>query len=100
MMRKIFLAFGLGAVMAVATPDTAEAQVTVQDGLVNVVVGDVTIAEDVNVAVAASVVAQVCGVKVGPLGVAVLGRADVVDRTSRSMVVCRAEEGDVVIEQN
>jgi len=45
------------------------AQTAVQDGLVNVAVGDVTILEDVNIGVAAQVIAQVCGVKVGPVAV-------------------------------
>jgi hypothetical protein len=80
--------------MAVAVP--AAAQLNVQDGLVNVNVGDVTIAEDVNVAVAAQLAAQVCGVKVGPVGVL----ATVVDRTGRTRTICRSEQGPVTISQN
>lgn len=44
----------------------AQAQ-PIQDGLVNVAVGDVTVLEDVNFGVAAQVAANVCGVKVGPV---------------------------------
>jgi hypothetical protein len=43
-----------------AAPDT------VQDGLVNVAVGDVTVLQDVNAAVGAQVVANICGVQVAP----------------------------------
>ncbi len=67
-----------------------------QDGLVNVAIGDITILEDVTVGVAAQVVAQVCGVKVGP--VAVLGRA--VDRSGEAQTVCTTDQGPVTINQN
>jgi hypothetical protein len=73
----------------------AEAQVE-QDGLVNVNVGDVTIAEDVNVGVAALIAAQVCGVDVGPI--AVLGRA--VDRSGATRTVCESDQGPVTLSQN
>ena len=81
--------------MGVAAPAMAQ-PVAIQDGLVNVAIGDVTILEDVNVGVAAVVAANVCGLKVGP--VAVLGRA--VDRSGTSTTVCTTEEGPVTIEQN
>ena len=71
----------------------AAAQIAVQDGLVNVAVGDVTILEDVNVAVAAQVAANVCGLKVGP--VAVLGLA--VDRSGATRTICTTPQGPVVI---
>ena len=63
--------------------------VQIQDGLVNVAIGDVTILEDVNVGVAAQVAANVCGVKVGP--VAVLGRA--VDRSGADADRLHHEQG-------
>lgn len=69
---------------------------TINDGLVNVTVGDVTILEDVNVAVAADVTAQICGVDLGP--VAVLGEA--VDATGRKSVVCLDNDGPIAITQN
>ena len=78
---------------AMATP--AQAQTT-QDGLVNVNVGDITIAENVDIGVAAQVAATICGVKVGP--VAVLGTA--VDRSGTTRTVCEPEQGDVTITQN
>jgi hypothetical protein len=77
---------------ALAAPAHAQA---VQDGLVNVAVGDVTV-QDINIGVAAQVVAQACGLKVGP--VAVL--ATIVDRTGVRDVVCTVEDGDVVLTQN
>ncbi|MBM7805141.1 hypothetical protein JOD57_000978 [Geodermatophilus bullaregiensis] len=90
-------AFCLAASAALVTgvAGTAGAQ-PVQDGLVNVAVGDVTILEDVNVALAAQVAANICGVKVGP--VAVLGRA--VDRSGETSTVCTTDQGPVDLEQN
>ena len=93
--RQIALAFaaavtfGLGGTLV-------SAQVAVQDGLINVAVGDVTILEDVNVGVGAQVAANICGVKVGP--VAALGQA--VDRSGATRTVCTSDQGPVTIEQN
>ena len=89
-------AFCLVATTALVTgvAGTASAQ-PVQNGLVNVAVGDVTILEDVNIGVAAQVAAQICGVKVGP--VAVLGSA--VDRSGETRTVCESAQGPVTIEQ-
>ena len=82
-------------VAGVAAP--AAGQVAIQDGLVNVAVGDVTILEDVNVGVAAQVAANICGVKVGP--VAVLGAA--VDRSSgAARTVCTTDQGPITLRQN
>ena len=80
---------------AVAAP-AANAQ-TKQDGLVNVVVGDVTILEDVNVGVAASVAATLCDV-VDVGSVAIL--ANNTDSTSRQSTVCRTDAGKVRLTQN
>jgi hypothetical protein len=68
----------------------------VQDGLINVAVGDVTILEDVRVALAAQVAASICGVNVGP--VAVLGRA--VDRDNITRTVCTTDQGAIRLVQN
>jgi hypothetical protein len=73
----------------------AHAATAVQDGLVNVAVGDITV-QDINVGVAAQIAAVVCGVKVGP--VAVLGRA--VDRGGATTTVCQSNQGPVVLSQN
>src|SRR5687768_6441661 len=79
--RQTVAGFFVAASLAVAAP--AFAQIAIQDGLVNVAVGDVTILEDVNIGVAAQVAANICGVKVGP--VAVLGQA--VDRSGATRTV-------------
>ena len=86
--------FGATVLLSPAAP--AAAQVAVQDGLVNVAVGDVTILEDVNVAVAAQVAANICGVKVGP--VVLLGQA--VDQSGKTETVCKSDQGPVRITQN
>jgi hypothetical protein len=88
------LAGALLLTLGVAAP--ANAQPQFQDGLVNVAIGDVTILEDVNIGVAANVVAQICGTKVGPI--AVLGRA--VDRSGDTHTECESDLGPVTIEQN
>lgn len=94
--RNHFASVFVASALVVGGAASANAQLTVQDGLVNVNVGDVTILEEVNVAVAAEVAAQICGVKVGPVGVL----ATVVDRTSRTRTVCQSEQGPVTISQN
>jgi hypothetical protein len=84
------------AALVAGSAGIASAQPVDQDGLVNVNIGDVTILEDVNIGVAAQVVAQICGVKVGP--VAVLGSA--VDRSGDTETVCTAQPGEIRLEQN
>jgi hypothetical protein len=94
-MRTLAASLLAGAALMTAVP-AASAQTTRQDGLVNVNVGDVTILEDVNIALAAQVAANICGVNVGP--VAVLGEA--VDRSGRTRTVCTTPQGPVTISQN
>ena len=84
----VMLVVGVGAPAATAQP--------VQDGLINVAVGDVTILQDVNIGVAAQVAANICGVKVGP--VAVLGRT--VDRSGATRTVCTSDQGPIELRQN
>ncbi|MGX5655771.1 hypothetical protein ACWKWC_13430 [Geodermatophilus nigrescens] len=97
MLKRSAVCVAASAALVAGAAGTAGAQpVAVQDGLVNVAVGDVTILEDVNIGVAAQVVAQICGVKVGP--VAVLGTAT--DRSGDTRTVCEAPTGPVTIEQN
>ena len=97
MVRKSFVTLFAGAalVTAAAAPASA-ANDAVQDGLVNVAVGDVNILNDANIGVAAQVAANICGVKVGP--VAVLGAA--VDRGGETSTVCTTDQGPVTIRQN
>lgn len=82
------LLFTVGMGSATAQP------LNVQDGLVNVGVGDVTILENVNVGVAAQVIAAVCGTDVTA---AVLGA---VDQTGDTQTFCNLPGGDVVVTQN
>ncbi|MGI8901756.1 MAG: hypothetical protein ACR2HA_12690 [Nocardioides sp.] len=55
-----------------------------------------SILNDARIGVVAQVVAQICGVKVGP--VAVLGHA--VDRSGATRTVCQSDQGPVTISQN
>ena len=57
---RILLAAATASLALVAAPAGAQTQ----DGLVNVAIGDVTILEEVDVALAANVVAKICGVSV------------------------------------
>lgn len=94
--RKSIVSVFTGIVVmtgAAAAPASAATQN--QDGLVNVAVGDITLS-DINIGVAAQVVAQVCGTKVGP--VAVLGAA--VDRSGDTRTVCTSDQGPVRLIQN
>ncbi len=68
--------------------------VNLQDGLVNVGVGDVTIAKDVNVGVAAQIIAAVCGTDVTA---AVLGS---VDQAGTPQTFCSLPGGDLTVTQN
>jgi hypothetical protein len=102
-MTKWIATLGLGAALAFAAPDMAGAQTTKQDGLVNVNVGDVTILENVAIADAVDVVANLCGIDLDVLAnVQVLTAAvTLVDNTSRNFTACRAENNDKVkITQN
>ena len=85
----------MGATVLFSPALPAAAQTTVGDGLVNVAVGDVTIARNVDVAVAAEVAAQVCGLEVGPVNV--LARQ--VDLSGPPVTVCDSDQGPVEITQ-
>jgi hypothetical protein len=68
--------------------------VNLQDGLVNVGVGNVTIARDVNVGVAAEIIAAVCGTDVTA---AVLGS---VDQDGAPQTFCTLPGGPLTVTQN
>ena len=80
--------------LVVASTLPAEAQQR-QEGLVNVMVGDITI-QDIAVGVAAQIAANVCGVRVGP--VAVL--ATQLDASDPMETVCETDQGDIILMQN
>ena len=94
--KRFFATLFAVSLMAVGVTVPAAGQVAVQDGLVNVAIGDVEVLNDANIGVAAVVAANVCGVNVGP--VAALGRA--VDRSGDTETVCATPTGPVTIEQN
>jgi hypothetical protein len=82
---------------ALAAPTgTVDAQLQISDGLVNVQVGDVTLLENVNIGVAASVAANLCGLTVQQVNVL----AARVDQTGTSRTVCTTDQGDVILTQN
>jgi hypothetical protein len=74
------------------------APVQVQDGLVNLALGDITVLEDVNVGVAAQVTALVCdAVDVGN----VTALATAVDAGSEDQeILCESDAGPVTVTQN
>ncbi|KUI33940.1 hypothetical protein AU195_07985 [Mycobacterium sp. IS-1496] len=88
------LLFSAGLGLAQAQPDTI-----IGDGLVNVGIGDVTILEDVNVGVAANVVAQLCDV--ADVNAGVLGEVTQVDTAGTQITECEiADAGGVTVTQN
>jgi hypothetical protein len=95
-MQRNIVALLVAGALSLGLAGSAAAQV--QDGLVNVMVGDVTILQDVNIGVAALVVATICDVKVGP--VAILGRA--VDLSGAPETVCTVDTSrtPIIITQN
>jgi hypothetical protein len=99
--KKSVATLFVGTVLAVGVASPASAQVK-QDGLVNVNVGDVTVLQDVNIAAAVDVVAQLCGIDLDVLAnVQLLTQAaTLVDNTSRNSTVCRNEDGKVKFTQN
>ena len=72
---------------------SAQPDVVIGDGLVNVGVGDVTVAKDVNVDVAAQVAANVRGVNVSDVNVL----AEQVDADGAPVTACRANNEPVTI---
>ena len=94
--KKLFAGACATAALTFGTAGPAMAATAVQDGLVNVAVGDVTIARDVNVGVAANVAANVCGIAVGPI----TALATEVDNTSNPRTVCTTGAQAVRLVQN
>ena len=86
-----------GSLLFTAGLGIASAQpLNLQDGLVNVGVGDVTILEDVNAGVGATVAAAICGINVSDVNVL----AEQVDTDDGQQTVCDVPGGDVVLSQN
>src|SRR3954468_9679093 len=97
-MLKALGAAAIGGVLFITslTGAAAAPNNTTQDGLVNVAAGDVTILQDVNVGVAAQVLANVCGFDVGPIAV-LANQADISGVTS---TVCSVKGAPVTVMQN
>lgn len=94
--RRSALALVTGAALVGAMALPASADNNVQDGLVNLAVGRITI-RDLNIGVAAQVAAAVCGLDVGPI--AVIGAA--VDAGGGpGPVLCRVVNQPVRLTQN
>ncbi len=94
--RNSLVTLFAGAAVFAGAGAASAAGPQIQDGLVNVAVGDVTITDAVDIGVAAQIAANICGVKVGP--VAVLGRT--VDRSGESRTVCTTDQGPVTLTNN
>ncbi len=96
-MRKLLVSLLAVAMLSGPGAIGPSAAVAQQTGLVNVEIGDVTI-EDVNVALAAQIVAAICpGVTVGD--VAVIAR-QVNREGDESEVICTVNGRDVTISQD
>lgn len=95
--RKATAAAAGSLLMLGAMAAPSQAAPTIQDGLVNVKVGNVYLlnGNDINVNVVAEVVATVCDVNVDVTALATL-----VDATGHKETVCRAEGGKVTIVNN
>jgi hypothetical protein len=87
-MRKVFTAIALAFFVGFAAPNAAQAQVE-QDGLVNLNIGDITI-QDINIQVAAQIIANVCAIVDVDAVVGILSDIDVGDLESYNF--CRIGE--------
>ena len=94
--KRAFAAACATTMLVGSAAGPAVAATTTQDGLVNVNVGNVNVARDVDVGVAANVAAQVCGVNVGP----VTALASQVDATGVATAVCTTGGQAVTLLQN
>lgn len=93
--RRLMAVIFATAMMAFGVVGPAGAAQQEQNGLVNVAIGDITI-EDVSVAVAANIAANVCSTDF--LDVLVLARQT--DRTGEASTVCTVDGQDVRITQD
>jgi len=94
--RRSLAALFASALLAVGVAAPASSAEQKADGLVVVQIGDITI-QDVNVGVAAQIVATACDL-VDVQNVAIL--VNEVDQESRQRTFCRTEAGKVKVTQN
>jgi hypothetical protein len=95
-MQRNIAALVVAGALSVGLAGPTAAQVNVGDGLVNVQIGNVRVLNNLNIGVAAEIVAQICDIKVSD--VAIL--AELVDASGQDRTVCRANGGPVTITQN
>ena len=91
--RKTIASVVAATAIVGASAVPAGASTQLQDGLVNVAVGDVTLKDTADVNVAAEVAANVCGVDVGPIAVL----AEAVDADGETRTVCQTDNGPITI---
>jgi hypothetical protein len=94
-MKKLLAALGLGATLAFGAPQMAEAQPVVTGGVVNVTIvdvltGDILSNNNVSVAAALGVAANVCGIAVNVLSV---------DLSQDGRVDCQSATQQVILTQ-
>ena len=94
--RRTVLSLAAASAVVAATAAPAMADNNVQNGLVNVALGRITLT-DINVGVAAQIAAAVCGVNVGP--VAVLATAIDAGRQGAT-TVCRVFNMPLQLQQD
>jgi hypothetical protein len=94
--QRSMVALLLAGALSLGLVGPAVAQVNVGDGLVNVQIGNVSILNNLNIGVAAEIVAQICDISVS--NVAVL--AEQVDKSGKSRTVCTSNGQDIIITQN
>jgi TolA-binding protein len=70
-MHRNIVALIVAVALSVGLAGPAAAQLQIQDGLVNVAIGDVTI-QDINIGVAAQIIANVCSIRIQAAVLAVL----------------------------
>jgi hypothetical protein len=95
-MQRNIVALVVAGALSLGLVGPAVAQVNVGDGLVNVQIGNVSVLNNVDIGVAAGIVAQICDISVS--NVAVL--AEQVDKSGKSRTVCTANGQDIILTQN
>jgi hypothetical protein len=97
--KKLMVVFVVAVLIAVGVvgPASAKNNAVIQDGLVNVAIGDVTILENVQIADAVDLVVQACGID----ATVVVGVISAIDAgNTKQYTFCKVEEGQVRVTQN
>jgi hypothetical protein len=92
--KRLMVALFVAALLAAVVAGPASAQQ--QNGLVNVNISDIEI-EDINVAVAANIVTQACGLDVDVVA-GIIATIDAGD--TKQVTFCRLEDGRVKVTQD